>query len=84
MYMETKANPESLIAKVVAPLKNDARKQAKEIREALKHNCFYVYATDARDGKEYRITAASTSKGVLMGQEIRQGIWFPIRKWEQR
>lgn len=65
-----------------------AQKEARDIRSAITNTCFNVYALDARDGKEYRIVAASTKtiNGVctLMGQEPRQGIWFPISTWVQK
>ena len=64
--------------------KQNAATEAKAIRTAIGKNCFYVYALDARDGKEYRVVAASTHKGVLMGQEPRMGIWFPISTWVQK
>jgi len=68
---------------VAAAKRHAAAAEAHGIRNAVELG-WQVYALDARDGKEYRIVAASTAKGVLMGQEPRQGIWFPVSTWVQR
>ncbi len=67
--------------------KHDAATEAKAIRNSIRLG-WQVWAIDARNGREYRIVAASTKtigeERVLLGQEPRMGIWFPVSSWVQK
>jgi len=81
--MANDTNPEVKAAEA----RRTARNEASLIRKSLSLG-WTVIAIDARDGREYRIVAASTKTidgtTVLLGQEPRQGIWFPVSSWVQK
>jgi hypothetical protein len=62
----------------------EASQGAREIREALKNNCYYVYAFDLETAKEHRIVNTRLTKGVLFGKSLGTGKWFAVKSWGQK
>ena len=60
-----------------------SRVRVSEIKEALRNDCHYVFATNS-DFVQKRIIAAKTKGNDVLGKGLNDGRWFIVREWHLR